>query len=87
MVWMDNSYETYQAVGATIPSDVELSPHISTLEQCREPMEMTARSTTHERAAAIHEVVLLLIWEVLHAGGCASEKTWCTEPRSQLSRR
>lgn len=83
---VNNSHETYQAVGATISSDVKLRPHISTLEQRREPMEMTARSTTHERAAAVHEVVLVFIWEVLHAGGCASEQTWCTEPSSQLSR-
>ena len=77
---------TYQAIGTTVSIDAKLRTHVATLEQRHEPVQVAACSTAHKGAASIHEVVLVFIWEVFHAGRRAAEETRRAEPCSELKR-
>jgi hypothetical protein len=47
---------------------------------------MAASSTAHEGAASIHEIGLVVIWEVFHAGRGATKEAGRAEPCSHLKR-
>ena len=83
---IDIGYVTYEAVGAAVSINAKLRTYVATFEQRHEPVQMAACSTAHEGAALIHEIDLVFVWEVFHAGRCAPEQTRRAKPCSHLQR-